>query len=182
MEGTTGVVAMWEAWGPGSPEQPRCSRERRGAFLEKRVQTLRETPSQAERRASANKVKIRRGESSAPGESAVAQKEHQGAVTREQPLPAPVSAVTAETTSLCQCLCGVTPAPSPPTSQGTWLADVEAVESESCRRLPLPRPLIGPLLPPGEHLALPVWSDPHPRRGPAGEPALPPREPALPAV
>lgn len=66
----------------------------------------------AERRAGAKKVKSW-GESAAPGETAVAQKEHQGAVMREQPLPAPVSAVTAETTSLYRCICRVIPAPDP---------------------------------------------------------------------
>lgn len=34
-----------------------------------------------------------------------------------------------------------------------------------------------PSLPSGEHLAVPVWSDRCPRLGPAGEPALSPREP-----
>lgn len=39
-----------------------------------------------------------------------------------------------------------------------------------------------PLLPSGKHLAIPVWSDCYPRLSPAGEPALPPREPTLPAL
>ena len=37
-------------------------------------------------------------------------------------------------------------------------------------------------LPSGEHLAVSVWSDHHPRLGPAGEPALSAQEPMLPAL